>query len=122
MTFESARQAKNKDQVFETRFLIELIILTAIRLGDIYISFIDNAIKKTTAVVVMDDIITTRGRIFMEGRRQPVGRLRGRRAKSKMSDRVAIVRWPVHLRAPRSVACFIVNEIEEIISNSRYRI
>ena len=31
----------------------------------------------------MDDIITTKGRIFMEGRRQPVGRLRGRRAKSK---------------------------------------
>lgn len=71
----------------------------------------------------MDDIITTRGRIFMEGRRQPVGRLRGRRAKSKMPDRVAIVRWAVHLRAPREVLrVFIVNEIEEIISNSRYRI
>lgn len=66
----------------------------------------------------MDDIITTKGRIFMEGRRQPVGRLRGRRAKSKMPDRVAIVRWAVHLRASRSVACFIVNEIEEIISKA----
>jgi len=53
-------------------------------LGDLYISSIDNAIKKEkTAAVVMDDIITTKGRIFMEGRRQPVGRLRGRRAKSK---------------------------------------
>lgn len=56
-----AQQGNEKnDQVFQTPFLIELIILTAIRFGDIYISFIDNAIKKT-AVVVMDDIITTRG-------------------------------------------------------------
>lgn len=55
---------------------------------------------------------------------QPVGRLRGRHKQSqKMPDRVlAIVVHdrPFHLRVLRStVACFIVNEIEEIIISKR---
>lgn len=87
-----ARERAKANRTFETPFLIELIISTAIRSRDIYISSIDNTIRKKrnqrdrkrkregekrkrkAAAVVMDDIITTKGGIFMEGSVRATGR------------------------------------------------
>lgn len=64
----------------------------------------------------MDDIITTKGRIFMEGRRA-TGRTTSWKSEVKKCQIASQSSYnrPFHLRVLRSVACFIVNKIEEII-------